>query len=310
MRFYERMAPVAHILSNPRVEWSKILSSGAGNIRTAYRKLDVDWNVFNKDDFLFTHVTILSSVATEDNGYRILAPCEELVNDNGNAWTNDVIQHCYKTFIGGDVFLDHVQIPSLSKGKILDAVLRQVQHKAKNGGVADVWVVDLLTATNRKHTKLVGDIESGKLNTLSMGTVASVCQCSFCGKRIGDGDKNCEHLDNHLRKRLSDNGKQYIVSELIGAMDEKTGEYIKDSCNFIEASWVQHPAFAGAVVNYFIENEQMKQSREKNASDMSVLNSELFSRVRVADKFSAMSMRVAQDELAKAEIRRLKRHFR
>lgn len=297
MKYLERLGPIANILSNPKVEWGKVLSNSRGAVRTAYRALDVDWKVFNQSDYLFAHVTILSSVATEENGYRIVEPCDELVNANGNAWTNTVIQHCYKSFIGGDVFLDHVQIPSLSKGKILDAVLRQVEHVGKNGKKAKVWVVDLLTATNRKHVKLVDDIESGRLNTLSMGTVASVCQCSFCGKLVGDDDKNCEHLKNNLGDYVKDGNKKYIVSELIGAMDAKTGEYVKDSCNFIEASWVQHPAFAGAVVNYFVETEQMKQAREKSANELSGITADMFAHMRVADKYSSKALKIAQDEL-------------
>lgn len=55
---------------------------------------------------------------------------------------------------------EHVQIKELSKGKIIDAVARDL---------GDTVYIDILVATDRKHTELIKDIESGKMNTLSMG---------------------------------------------------------------------------------------------------------------------------------------------
>ncbi|MBR4315529.1 MAG: hypothetical protein IKP65_00965 [Alphaproteobacteria bacterium] len=76
----------------------------------------------------------------------------------------------FKTFIGGDNFLEHQQLPALSKGKILDAVLRPVKHHSnKYDEDADIYYCDVLVATDRKHENLIQRIESGELNTLSMG---------------------------------------------------------------------------------------------------------------------------------------------
>ena len=298
MKRQQILAPVAHILENPQKNWRQITTFSRGNIRVAYRELDVDWKKFNQQDFLFAHVTILASCKVEDNGYRIVEPCDELVNANGNAWTNEVIQHCYKTFIGGSVFQNHLQIPSLEKGKILDAVLRPVNYKGKNGKEADVWYCDLLTATSRKHEDLIEKIESGKLTTLSMGTVASKCTCSICGKIIGDDDKNCKHLENHLGQYVKVDGKPYKCAELIGAIDPKTGEYIPDSCHFIEASWVDHPAFAGAVVNELLNSQQeIRVSKEKERqAELDALTEDMFMSLRVADKQSQMALNIAKEE--------------
>ena len=294
----EILAPVAHILENPKKDWRQITTCSRGNIRVAYRQLEVDWKKFNQEDFLFAHVTILASCKVEDNGYRIVQPCDELVNANGNAWTNEVIQHCYKTFIGGEVYLNHVQIPSLSKGKILDAVLRPVVHKGKNGKEAEVFYCDLLTATSRKHEELVEKIQSGKLNTLSMGTVASVCQCSICGKIIGDDDSNCKHLNNQLGQYVNVDGRDYRCAELIGAIDPKTGEYISDSCHFIEASWVDHPAFAGAVVNELLNvNEDLRVSKQKQRqAELNELTESMFMNLRVADNESKLALDLAKEQ--------------
>jgi hypothetical protein len=64
-------------------------------------------------------------------------------------------------------------------------------HSDKYNEDADIWIVDILVATDRKHTNLIERIESGKLSTLSMGCLADMTTCSICGKVIEDGDKNC-----------------------------------------------------------------------------------------------------------------------
>jgi hypothetical protein len=66
-----------------------------------------------------------------------------------------------------------MQLPALSKGKILDAIIRKVKHHSdKYNEDAEIYYVDLLIATNRKHTDLIQRIESGELKHLSMGTIA------------------------------------------------------------------------------------------------------------------------------------------
>lgn len=280
------------ILKNPQSDWGKIVRSSKGNIRTAFRELDVDWKKYNTNDYLFTHDSIVCSVETEENGYWITKPCEELVNANGNAWKNEVLLQCFRTFIGGDNFQEHIQIPALSKGKILDAIIRPVVHHSKHGD-ANIYVVDILVATDRRHRELVERIESGQLKTLSMGAVCEVCQCSICGKIIKDDDKNCEHLDNYIGSYYKcEDGKKRVVAELCGALDEN-GNYIENSCNFIEASWVEHPAFEGAVVNAFIETEEEKIAREKSQKELEDLfNGDLFERLKVADTDSKIALNI------------------
>lgn len=55
---------------------------------------------------------------------------------------------------------EHVQLEELSKGRIIDAVARDIGPSV---------YVDILVATDRKHTQLIEDILSGKMSTLSMG---------------------------------------------------------------------------------------------------------------------------------------------
>lgn len=75
---------------------------------------------------------------------------------------------------------EHVQIENLSKGRILDAVARDI---------GDSVYVDILIATDRKHTELIRDIESGKMSTLSMGCFLPGTQVSLAdGTRVAIED--------------------------------------------------------------------------------------------------------------------------
>jgi hypothetical protein len=54
---------------------------------------------------------------------------------------------------------EHIQIPELSKGKIIDAAARDI---------GDSIYVDILVATDRKHKSIIDAISDGSLSTLSM----------------------------------------------------------------------------------------------------------------------------------------------
>ena len=287
---------VSGILVNPQEQWGRIKKDAMGKSRVAFRKLDVDWKKYNTKDYLFTHDTACCSVETEENGYWITPPCWELVNANGNAWTTPVLLASFKTFIGGDNYLEHMQIPALSKGKILDAIARPVVHHSDKYGDANIYVVDVLVATERKHESLIERIESGKLTTLSMGTICCYTTCSICGKVIGDNDKNCEHIDKHLGQMVTcQDGKDRICSELCGAVDEN-GNYIEDSNKFIEISWVSHPAFQGAVVYAFVETNEIKATREKEKDELAKLfEGNLFERLKVADTDSKIALKITKE---------------
>ena len=159
--------PVATVLASPRNDWGMI-TAGHGRVRLA-REIEVDWKKYNQDNFLFSHCTIVASVAVEDDGYSIVPACIDLVNNNGNAWSNPVLLATFKSFVGGENYLEHVQVPELSKGKLLDAVLRPVKFKDKKGREADIYYCDILVATAKKHGDLVKKIASGELSTMSMG---------------------------------------------------------------------------------------------------------------------------------------------
>lgn len=81
--------------------------------------------------YLLSQSTIVCSVAPEivmgKKPYSIIdAACSHLVNQNGDAWLNQVILETYETFRGAFNFVEHNQILSENKGRILDAVARKI----------------------------------------------------------------------------------------------------------------------------------------------------------------------------------------
>lgn len=188
---------------------------------------------FSPDRFLLTHCTIISSVDLEKNDYYITAKTAKYVNSNDDAWERRLLLSTYPTFRGAENYLEHVQIPTLSKGKILDAVARDL---------GDSVYVDILVATNRKHADLITKIESGELTGLSMGCHVAYTICSRCGNKAHDETELCPHiLYGKGDLFIDEGGVERKIAELCGHKDDP------DSVVFIEASWVKNPAFVGAV---------------------------------------------------------------
>lgn len=198
----------------------------------------LDATDFPIDKFLFSQATIMGSVDLENNGMYLKQGYEPLVNMNGDCWTNKVTMASHHTYRGAYNFLNHIQIPEQSKGTVLDSVPRIV--KLPNG-LPSVYI-DILVATDRKHSSLCNDIESGQLNAMSLGSIVKFSMCSKCGKICRTGSDYCSHLLNERRGMFTDeNGNRRIIAEVCGKED------IPDSNIFIEASWVYEPAFYGAV---------------------------------------------------------------
>lgn len=290
--------PLATVLVEPRREWERL--AYGGRVRVA-RDIDVNWKKYNQDDFLMSHCTIVASVEVEENGYHIKPACSELVNNNGNAWSNQVLLATFKSFVGGENYLEHVQVPELSKGKILDAVLRPVHHKGKNGKTADIYYCDILVATSRKHESLVAKIAKGELTTMSMGCLADWVQCSKCGKVLGDNDTNCKHLEREMMHTFDDkDGVERVVAELCGRLVKKGGVWVGDpkSLRFIEASWVEKPAFTGAVLNHYVSDVSKEAAKVLAFPTWRLAETvEDMFKMRVADRMGMLVLKVAREEL-------------
>lgn len=162
---------------------------------------------------------------------------------NCDAWDRKVLLKSYRTFVGAQNFLEHVQVESQSKGRIIDAVARDIGPSV---------YVDILVATNRKHAALIRDIEENHLKTLSMGCTTQVTTCTKCGNVAADDAELCAHIRYEKGNTFYDeNAMPCKVAELCGhhTMDPTGG------VRFIEASWVASPAFEGAVLRNIIQPE-------------------------------------------------------
>ena len=258
-------------IENPEVSVDTWVGSKSGRVRTAgdriveYKKIIAD---FDPANYLLTHCTIVASVDVEDapkevhfisdktkkeyaklegrKDYYITPETAKYVNANGDAWGRSLLKKSYKTFIGAQNYVEHVQDPTLSKGKILDAVIREVDD---NKSV----FVDILVATDKKHKDLVGKIKTGELTTLSMGSIVAFTICTECGRIASDETELCHHIKFFKRNKfISENdGKQRPIAELCG-------HYLYPESNeFIEGSWVETPAFKGAVMRNEIEVDEI-----------------------------------------------------
>lgn len=215
---------------NHRLEYT----GGWDNVRVASGKPRMDRNLveqaekilkagFDPKAYLLTHATIVASVdtvpvknarlgATIEGGkrivrktanYRIKADCDKYINNNLDSWARDVLLKSYKTFIGAHSFVEHVQIEDLSKGRIIDAVARDV---------GDSVYVDILVANDRKHTDLIEQIESGQLSTLSMGCSIDGSTCTKCGHWAADETEFCFPPGTRV---LKSDGKYTPIEEIV-----------------------------------------------------------------------------------------------
>lgn len=220
--------------------------------------------------YLLSHATIVASVDTYqvkgsktgrshcERGseidvrfpdYRIKPECQELVNNNGDCWERSLLMSSYKTFVGAPNYLEHIQLPALSKGFIVDAIARDIGNSC---------YIDILVATDRKHNQLINDIMSGRMQALSMGCISLFTVCTRCGNVASDDSQLCSHIayDGKLSAWIDREGQEHRLSELIGHVT------IPNSNQFIEASWVHNPAFRGAVRRNLLNADEISGNPE------------------------------------------------
>lgn len=220
-------------------------------------------------DFLLSHCTIIASVDSETPAgvqtgqqmvdgvqidrryadYMVTPETSKYINNNNDCWERKLLLASFKTFIGGENYVEHIQIPELSKGKIIDAAARDL---------GDSVYVDILVATNRKHKALIASIEGGELNTLSMGAQVAFTLCTKCGNVAEDELQLCRHIKYQKGNFFIDAmGKRRKIAELCGHVTAEPG-----SCKFIEGSWVANPAFTGAVLRNILDPRMVADSAE------------------------------------------------
>ncbi len=209
--------------------------------------------VFNSNDWVFTQATALCSLPLAEDGFTVPQAAAHLVNNNGNAFSNEIIEKYYKTFIGAHNYIDHKQEPSHSHGVIIDVLLRKLPVEGIKDGFC--YYVDILIATSkRKDPKWAAMVESGEVRYLSMGCVSSSIVCSRCGNVSRDETEDCEHLTFELGLHyINSKGQKTIVAGLVSdEPDEEGNSYVE----FIEESYLSvDPAFSGAIQGHVLTLE-------------------------------------------------------
>jgi len=258
-----------------KTQWANIRVAGKGTRVVAGKELNGNlieraselMNVpFDPIKFLLTHATIIASVDVltppgvktgsvlvdgfkvnrRYGNYVITPETDKYINNNNDAWSRGVLAKSYPTFIGGHNFVEHVQVEELSKGRLIDAVARDV---------GDSLYVDLLIATDLQHEALIKDIRSGAMSTLSMGCTVDGTICSKCGHWAADETEMCPHIKYMKGNTFYDEqGRRHRIAELCGheSLDPTGG------VTFIEASWVGTPAFTGAVLRNVLEPTEVE----------------------------------------------------
>ena len=243
---FKKYANAALVYNVSMSNWEQLHGHRTFGHKTAsFEKVAADTS-----SYLLSHCTIMSSVMTEPEpeDHLIKPECSHLVNNNDDAWTNEVLKLSHKSFIGAFNFVEHFQNSKFAKGHILDAVLRKVQIAPPTTWV---YFCDILVATDLAHEKLVEDIRSGRVKYLSMGCVTDLVICSFCGSRVTDAATYCHHLQFQKGMFLQDeDGIPRRIAELCGHKTMANG-----GVKFVEASWVATPAFPGAAKRNVVSEE-------------------------------------------------------
>jgi len=179
-------------------------------------------------------------------------------NGNKDYFPRKELEAAYETFVGRNIFLDHNSESSLySIGKIIDAV--PVDDKETGE-----FYIELVGKIDRTlHPEICRKIETGELNSTSMGCSVDESICSICGHVLhSDADDKCEHMGMNL-------GKEFPAEIDLPEYNIKKGDLIpcfsiNKGIVFNEDSIVGVPADPTAVIKTVLSN--MKSQMSKKAS--------------------------------------------
>jgi hypothetical protein len=182
-------------------------------------------------------------------------------NYNGNAdyFPKKEIEAAYHTFVGKGIYLDHnASSVMYSVGKIIDA-FPTIDPENKE------WSISCLAKIDRKlHPEIARKVETGELNTVSMGCSCGESKCSVCGTILRtDDDPKCAHLSPG--KLMHDFEAEIDLPEYGIYKGQPVKSFaINSQINFNELSLVGVPAWPRAFVTTILSN--LKNTISKQAS--------------------------------------------
>lgn len=155
-------------------------------------------------------------------------------NMNGDGFPMTELAKSYQTFVGKGNFIDH-KSDDITKirGLVIDAYLNK-----------DDQCVECLIAVDRKsHPQLSRDIETGTVNSVSMGTRVGWSLCSVCTNRARTERDYCSHIQNYKGMKIG-----FLTNNEAHRKGAWPVHEVNHDLEFIELSWVAVPAFADAHV--------------------------------------------------------------
>lgn len=155
-------------------------------------------------------------------------------NMNGDGFPMDELRKSYASFVGKGNFIDH-KSDDITKirGLVIDAFLNNDDH-----------CVECLIAVDKKsHPQLARDIETGTVNSVSMGTRVGWSLCSVCANRARTERDYCSHIQNYKGMKIS-----FLTQNQAHRNGSWPVHEVNHDLEFIELSWVAVPAFADAHV--------------------------------------------------------------
>lgn len=182
----------------------------------------------------------------------------------------------FKTFSGRPVFVDHHNSdPNRARGVVVDAVLHvePSNKKESSGGYwsspeaesyhkPETWIELLLEIDARSFPKLAAALESGEIDSVSMGASVQNTECNICGNIAETQDDFCNHIANKGNVFFSQrDGKKKVAAEIC------------HDVTFFEISNVFDPADPTAVTTEPVKPRKVKRAKTANLGYPSKQNS-------------------------------------
>ena len=182
-------------------------------------------------------------------------------NGNGDYFPKSELESSYQTFVGRNLFLNHESDhPVKSIGKIIDA------YPVEDEETGEFYIECLSKIDKKLHPEIARKVETGELNTVSMGCSCESSQCSICGMTIHtDEDQKCQHLSPGGLLR------EYVAETDLPEYGIKNGDMTKSfainkGLTFNELSIVNVPADSRAVIKTVIANLRNQLSKTASLS--------------------------------------------
>lgn len=215
-------------------------------------------------------------------------------NANGDYFPDDELEKSYESFIGKNLHLNHdADDVAKAVGKIIDAWFVRTD--------GDIYVVCLCKIDKKLHPELARNIETGIIDSVSMGCSCQECECSICGCKAHNESEMCEHLKNFLGREIDVNGQKKKVSS------------INRGITFNELSLVGDPADSNAHMYQIYANKRSDGMNKKAMQDgktEDVVQEEVKQEIEKTLKDKEETETKAEEKTVKEEVKEVKEEIK